>query len=148
MKVVGAIVSLPQHQHGTKVSWCCLATNVRVNAQVANEDEVARLKVIVVDCSLVVLFELLNGGKLTLQNVVMNGSKVFRLLLKLTSIGGDELCCREGLSKIWDKEGGKSKVKGKDGFHPMRHIKGGESCRSAYSDMISPKNMQCTCQPL
>ena len=92
-----------------------------------DEDKVPRLEVVVVDCLLVVLLELLDRAEPTLQKFVVDGGKIFRPLLKLTGTSGDELCYRERLSDVWDEEGSEGEIKQKDGFYAMCHIKGGEA---------------------
>ena len=94
-------MSPPYDHHGAIVSWLGF---VQFCIWVANENKCARCKCKVTDGVLVLALELLCQHKTTLEDVVMDGSKVILALLELLGMRGNEVVSGEWFNKVRDKE--------------------------------------------
>jgi hypothetical protein len=94
------------------------------------------------------MFELADGGKVALENVVVDGGEVFFVHLELVGPGGNELSGGERMCEIGDEKCHKSDVKRKEGFNTMSHVKGRVAGRPADGGTVSPKDMRSAGRPL
>ena len=73
------------------------------------------MEVEVADSTFVLAFELFDGLEATLEYVCMDRREIVFTSLKLAGACRDEFGCGQGISEVWDKEGGEGYVKRQDG---------------------------------
>jgi hypothetical protein len=79
------------------------------------------------DGLLILAFELLNGCKLAVEDIAVDGSKIGVTSLELACAGGDEVGGGKWLSDVGNEECRKGNIKGENRFNTMCHVERGVS---------------------
>ena len=147
-KAVRAIAGPPENDHGSDIVWLGFATDIRLHSGVAHKHKVTGFEVVCQESVLVPALELVDGGKVCLEDIVTNGGKIIFAHLELVGVDSNEIGGQKQLSEVRDKKCCESGVKRKEGLNPMHHVEGGVAGRLADGGTVGPEDMGCASWPL